>query len=142
MKFVFIVIAILVAIQFIPVKRDNPPFDRLSEVKASTEIHQILKRSCYDCHSYETRYSTISKIAPFSWKVRSNITNARAALNFSIWGEIPQETLKARMERLPAMLNMNFMPKPSYLLFHSDAKLTEEDKRKLVQWSKEVLNKM
>lgn len=41
-----------VGIQFIPVDRSNPVVT--ADIPTSPAVKVILKRACYDCHSYET----------------------------------------------------------------------------------------
>ena len=43
---------ILLAIQVVPVDRDNPALE--TEVPAPPEVRAVLRRACYDCHSNET----------------------------------------------------------------------------------------
>ncbi len=90
LKIASIVIAvILIAIQFIPVDKTNPPVT--SELDAPIEIISILKKSCYDCHSNETVWPWYSNIAPTSWLVASDVKDARAHLNFSEWENLSRK---------------------------------------------------
>ena len=51
---------ILVAIQFAPVDRLNPPVE--AEVPAPANVRAILRRACYDCHSSETVWPWYSQV--------------------------------------------------------------------------------
>ena len=51
-RFVLTGLVLLVAAQFVPVTRDNPPVE--SDVMAPAPVGDILRRACYDCHSNET----------------------------------------------------------------------------------------
>ncbi|MCH9007663.1 heme-binding domain-containing protein, partial [candidate division KSB1 bacterium] len=53
-------IAIIVLIQFIPVDRSNPTVTQ--DVVAPEPVKQVLKNSCYDCHSNETVWPWYSYI--------------------------------------------------------------------------------
>jgi Haem-binding domain len=44
------VIAVLVAIQFVPVTTANPPVE--SDIPTSLDVKVVLRRACYDCHSH------------------------------------------------------------------------------------------
>jgi hypothetical protein len=46
------ILLILIAIQFVPVDRVNPPVE--TEVPAPAPVRIILRRACYDCHSNES----------------------------------------------------------------------------------------
>ena len=46
-KWLGAVVGVLVALQFVPMERANPPVE--SEMPAPSAIKAILERSCYDC---------------------------------------------------------------------------------------------
>ena len=50
---------ILIAIQFVPIDRVNPPVE--VEVPAPANVRAILRRACYDCHSNETVWPWYSR---------------------------------------------------------------------------------
>lgn len=58
--------AALLAIQLVPVERDNPPVEE--EVPASAEARAVLRRACYDCHSNEVVWPWYARVAPVSWR--------------------------------------------------------------------------
>jgi len=135
MKKTIIVLTVLVVgfigIQFIPVKRTNPAvvydFDGPPAVKA------VLQRSCYDCHSNETDWPWYSHVAPVSWILSSHVQEARDHLNFSDW-----EPLKDKAwvpDHVYKMVANGEMPLKSYLLMHSDAKVSSGDLAVLRQWA-------
>ena len=74
-KVVLTMIAVLlVDIQFIPVDKTNPPVT--ADLQADQEVKEIFKRSCYDCHSNETKWPWYSSVAPVSWLVSSDVFHA------------------------------------------------------------------
>jgi hypothetical protein len=73
-----------IGIQFIPVPRTNPPVT--SELQwDSPAIKELVRRACYDCHSNETVWPWYSYIAPMSWLVTHDVSEARRHMNFSQW---------------------------------------------------------
>jgi Haem-binding domain len=57
-----------------PVKADvNPP----------APVKEVMKRSCYRCHSNETVWPWYSNVAPASWLVAYDVHEGREDLNFS-----------------------------------------------------------
>lgn len=66
-----LVVAIVLVIQVIPVERNVstvPPgqsFEKTEKVPAN--VAAILKVSCYDCHSNNTRYPWYSELQPGAW---------------------------------------------------------------------------
>src|ERR1700749_1346437 len=89
MKRLFIRIAIclvvvLIAIQFVPVTRTNPPVT--NALQAPDAVASILRRSCYDCHSNETIWPWYAYVAPISWLIAGDVNDGRKHLNVSSWG--------------------------------------------------------
>ena len=63
-KFIAVVVLIFILMQFIPLEKTNPKVDENIALHADKKVMDILKRSCYDCHSDETKWSIYSDIAP------------------------------------------------------------------------------
>ncbi len=140
-KFLLIVIVLLIAIQFIPTDKTNPQIDDKIKLNTSNEVMDILKRSCYDCHSHETKWPNYSAIAPMSWNIIGHVNDGRKALNYSEWKNIDQKIKIKRIERTIKTVNNGMMPLPNYLRFHDEAILSDADKNIIVEWSKkELLN--
>ena len=74
-KILFWLAIVFVAIQLIPVDRENKPVDKennfVDVYKTPEHIKTILKNACYDCHSNETHYPGYSYIAPVSWQSKT-----------------------------------------------------------------------
>jgi hypothetical protein len=135
-KTVIAVLVVFIAIQFIPASTQNEAFDKSKEIQTTPEVKRILQKACYDCHSFETNYSVYSKIAPLSWGVHNHIKDGRKALNFSTWQDMDAKTKEARIDRLYDEVRLGFMPLPSYLMFHKDARLSASEKEVLKAWVK------
>ena len=67
--------------QLVPVERTNPPVE--AEIVAEPEVHALLRRACYDCHSHETVWPWYAWVAPVSWLVAHDVDHAREELDFS-----------------------------------------------------------
>jgi len=132
----------LIAIQFIPLEKTNPKVDENITLKTDEKVLTILKKSCYDCHSYETKWSVYSDIAPLSFGVVSHVTDGRKALNFSNYNNIDSEIKTARLERAIKTINNGRMPVSNYLAFHEEARMTKEDKETLIAWFEKELEKL
>lgn len=117
-------------IQLIPVYRTNPPV--ISDCDAPPDVKLILKRSCYDCHSYETIWPFYSYIAPVSWLVARDVDKGRKELNFSDWQEFRNDG-KIRNEILEE-IDKGEMPLPMYVMAHPEAKLSETNIAVIRQW--------
>ena len=129
---IIFVLAIVVA-QFVPVTRDNPPVG--ADFDGAVAVKQVLKKSCYDCHSNETVWPWYSYVAPASWLVASDVSEARKKLDLSDWGLMPSEKQARVAEAVWEEVAKGDMPLSQYLLMHSDAKPTDADKAVLRDWA-------
>lgn len=88
-----VLVAALVAIQFIRPNRVNPPTDPARAIQAqpgiSSELSAILHRACGDCHSNDTAWPWYTEIAPLSWLMALAVGEGRKTLNFSEWASYP-----------------------------------------------------
>ena len=133
-KTVIAFVLLLVGMQFIPLEKTNPKVDESVTLHTDEKVMSILKKSCYDCHSNETKWSIYSDIAPLSFSVISHVEDGRKALNFSNFKNIDEKTKQARFKRAIRTLKIETMPLGSYLAFHEEAKLSKEEKKILTQW--------
>lgn len=114
-----------VSIQFTSPEIENPPVT--GEIKAPAAVKSILERACYDCHSNETNLKWYDQIAPLSWKVASDIKEARSRYNFSAWDSIPKAQQNAWLWEIVNMAEQGRMPLKSYVVTHPSAKVTAAD---------------
>lgn len=130
---------IFIAVQFYrPYKNSNTldnSKDFLVVEKAPKHIVKIVTKSCYDCHSNDTNYKWYDNIAPLSWYVDSNIKRAKFSLNFSDWGNFPSwRRLLFFQGAIPYDIDTKKMPPQDYLLMHSDAKISRQEKKEINTW--------
>jgi hypothetical protein len=126
------VVAVLGAIQLVPVDTSNPPL--VAPLVASAEVQAVLDRACYDCHSNETRWPWYSRVAPASWLVSWDVRAGRDELNFSDWGGLPADEQKEKLEEAWEEIDHGHMPLWYYLWFHSEARLSAQDREVLRGW--------
>ncbi|NEW61726.1 heme-binding domain-containing protein [Sulfurovum sp. bin170] len=108
-----------------------------NEIETPKKIMEILKRSCYDCHSNSLVYPWYSQIAPLSWYTQDHVKDGRRVVNFSIWKSYDRAKQFEVMDKLPKSLLIR-MPLPDYLWLHEDAKLSESDKKILTKWAEKL----
>jgi hypothetical protein len=130
----FIVAAVTgIAIQLVPLEKTNPPVT--AGISVPPEIHDILRRSCYDCHSNETRWPWYSKIAPVSWFLVRDVNKGREHMNFSVWNNLSatgQDYLKGKIWK---EVSEDEMPLFVYRLGHPDARLSDSEKELIRKWA-------
>jgi hypothetical protein len=101
-------------------------------------ITVLLRRSCYDCHSNNTKYPWYSQIQPMGWILSKHISEGKKELNFSEFGAYPARKQSSKMKAIKYQITQNKMPLPSYTLIHKEAKLTTEEKHLIITF----LNKL
>lgn len=136
---IVLVIALIafVAIQFIRPEKNNEGYKSVAsfeaETKPSEKVASILKESCYDCHSNQTRYPWYSEIAPISLWLDEHIEDGKKHLNFSDWNNYTIKKKEHKLEEFVEMVEDDEMPLQSYTIIHGN--LTEDDKKLLLQWA-------
>ena len=132
-RVIWIALGVLVAVQLVPVPRDNPPV--VAEIRAPTEVQRIFERACYDCHSNQTRWPWYSRLAPVSWLVAHDVKEGREHLNFSRWGELSAKDRAHAREEIGEVIEKGEMPPWFYLPLHPEARLGSHDRELLRGWS-------
>src|SRR5262245_22055894 len=108
----------------------NPP-ERF-KVDAPPEVLAIMQRTCFDCHTNETRWPAYTRIAPGSWLMARDVHNGRNHLNLSKWADADDEERQTDRENMWEQVESGAMPPWFYIYpFHLDAKLSAADKATL-----------
>ncbi len=132
------VLVFLVVIQFIRPSREVPPLNPGSNFVAlnnpPTEIVDLLKSACYDCHSYSTKYPWYANVAPVSWWIGNHIREGREHLNFSTWGKYPFKEQAHKAEEIAEEVGEGHMPEKAYTWMHPEARLTAAQRQQLVEY--------
>ena len=139
-------LVLFVLIQLIPsnlpeVQLENPD-DLLLNTDVPDNIESLLRASCYDCHSQETRYPWYSYVAPVSWLVKRDTEEGREHLNFSKWAGFGKPDKAEALYEIAEEVGEGEMPMKIYPLMHSDARLTEEQRQAIVTWAESAAEKL
>lgn len=131
-------------IQFIPTIRNQSnvvletDFSKTFDVPYN--IQNLIKNSCYDCHSNNTNYPWYNKIQPASWLLENHIQEGKKELNFSEFGSYSKRRQKSKLKSIKSQIEKNEMPLSSYTFIHRDVKLSENDKELIYNWLNELKN--
>ena len=124
-------LALFVIAQFIQPGRQNPPSDPAASFEAvakpSPQVRAIMERACQDCHSNRTVWPWYSRVAPASWLVADDVSEARQHLNFSEWGRMGPERKLEALGDVCREVNADDMPLWQYKLLHPAARLQPGD---------------
>lgn len=123
---------VFIAIQLIRPELKNPPVT--ADLQAPPEVKQILKTSCYSCHSNETKLPWFDEIAPAYWIVTSDVHEARKHLNFSEIGGLPAAEQKGLLFEAISNVQTGAMPLPSYRRVHPGSRVTPAQLAVLKSW--------
>ncbi|WP_295421339.1 heme-binding domain-containing protein [Sulfurovum sp.] len=131
-----------ILLQAIQIDIPEPPktIDPDKEIQAPKEIMSMLKTSCYDCHSYQTKMPWYGNISPVSLEVKSHIKEGRLAANFQEWGNYDDTKKQKIYKGITKTINFR-MPMPMYLTMHEEAKLTQKERNQIKDWAKGHIKK-
>jgi hypothetical protein len=127
-----VALALLLVIQAIPVERDNPPAK--VEILAPDEVQAVLQRSCYDCHSNNTRWPWYAYVAPISWFVTGHVHEAREDLNLTEWPLLDTAAQQFFLGEMKKQVEGGTMPLKSYLFLHPEARLSDAERQSVLDW--------
>ncbi len=114
-------------IQLIPFGHGkNPPVTKAA-AWPNAQAEALAANGCNDCHSNLTKRWWATEIAPASWLAQSDVNGGRNALNFSEWDK-PQADLDNVIEAVQS----GSMPPLQYKLFHGNARLSDAERKQLV----------
>lgn len=109
-----------------------------AETNPSPEVKKILEVSCIDCHSDVTKYPWYNNITPVNYWLASHVNEGKEHFNISKWEGSPTRRKDHKFEELIEMVEAKEMPLNSYTWTHTEAKLTDEQIKALVDWAKRV----
>ncbi len=131
--------ALFVVMQFFGPAKTNPPVDAAQTIHANTqitpEVAAIIERACADCHSHQTRWPWYSHVEPVSRFLVDHVNDGRKHLNFSEWAAYEPKRMRKKLQEMSEEVEKGAMPLKSYLLLHPEARLSQDDIRKLGEWT-------
>lgn len=144
-KLPIILLAALVIIQFIPSGRPaNQPVvgqDIFEIVEIPAEVGTLLINACYDCHSQAVKYPWYSYVAPVSWLIARDVNIGRQHLDFGKWEELTKRKQIKALGEIAEEVEDGYMPMQIYIILHSEAKLSIDQRELIVTWSEQLAEK-
>ena len=134
------VLAVLVGLQFIPTRTNQsttvPPTDFVKTYNVPEDVKSILAVSCYNCHSNNTNYPWYSRVQPVGWYLENHINKGKEDLNFSEFGDYSARMQQNKLKSMISQVEDGEMPLPFYTFIHREARLSENSKKRLVDYLK------
>ncbi len=145
-KILIVLLIIFVLIQFYRPARNlagqQQPND-ISQVYAVPEnVHTILNKACYDCHSNNTRYPWYAEIQPVRFLLDDHIEEGKRELNFNEFKTFAPRRQYIKLEETIKQVKEDEMPLSSYTFIHTDAKLSDTEKQSLMTWAQNIRDTM
>ena len=151
MKKILKTLLIILLIAFIIIQFIRPIKNAGEEIAANQiaaiqpvpeDVQQILKVSCYDCHSNTTHYPWYSKIQPVAWFLNDHIVEGKKEVNFSIFATYPIYRRYKKFKEIAKEVKDGDMPLFSYTLLHQDASLNTDKKLLIENWAANAMKEM
>lgn len=111
----------------------SAPTDGLA---ADPQAYETLANSCFDCHSDRGSGSWSAKLAP-SYLFGAHM--GREVLNFSNWASLDVKQRNAMASEIAAVVDSGSMPPRDYDFFHPSAKLSDAQKKFVLQWTSQQM---
>ena len=138
-RILLVLLILLVIIQFIRPAENHSDKQSANDItlhySMPDTVLSILKNSCYDCHSNNTRYPWYNRIQPVAWWLNSHVTEGKRELNFSEFASYPATKQVKKLKATVKEIKESEMPLNSYLWIHIDAALDQGQKNILVYWA-------
>lgn len=143
MKKVLLGIALfLVAIQFVKPERNISasvsPNDMSTKYSIPENVQISLKNACFDCHSNNTTYPWYANFQPVAWWLDKHIVDGKKHFNFSEFTTYSLRKADHKLEELIESQEDMWMPMDEYTWMHPEAKLSDEERKAIIGWAKDV----
>lgn len=145
-KILLILAAIFLIIQFIRPARNVSNTVSANDISkhytVPADVQNILKVSCNDCHSNNTKYPWYTNIQPVGWWMQFHVDDGKEHLNFSEFATYPAKRQHHKLEEVIEEIKGDHMPLNSYLWIHKDAKLSQQQKETLTSWAAQLMKQI
>jgi Haem-binding domain len=132
-------LVVLVIIQFFKPARnissEKSTNDITNKYTVPASVQEILKTSCYDCHSNNTVYPWYANIQPVAWWLADHVNEGKKELDFSEFLTYSPKKAHHKLEEVNEMVKEGEMPLQSYTIIHQNAKLSEPQKLEIATWA-------
>ena len=141
-KILITLAVLLIIIQFIHPEKNKAPGRQANAlatlITVPDNIKNIFAKACNDCHSNNTRYPWYSHIQPVDWWMNNHVREGKRELNFDEYASKPLRYQYHKMEEIADEVKEGEMPLDSYTWMHRDARLTETEKKEVIDWANSV----
>ena len=108
----------------------------LRGAQIDSETLGLIQRACQNCHSFNTELPFYGRIAPMSWLMARDIQQARLQMNISRWQEYSAEDRAMLLSEVGSAVKNHVMPVRRYVMLHSEARLSDQERDQIYQWTR------
>ncbi len=138
-----LLIVVLIVLQFFQPEKNQgsitPEIDLIGVAAVPDSLAAILINSCYDCHSNHTEYPWYSRISPVSWYLYKHVRDGKEDLNLSEFGNLSKAEKIGALSDLYDAIEAGTMPLQSYLLIHSEARMSQKEIDAFLDWADQTM---
>jgi len=139
-RFVLLVILLtVVGIQFYPTGLDRAPADPSQALEASLqpapEVAGMLARACNDCHGIVRQWPWYASVAPVSWLLAHDMSEAKEKVDLAHWAQYPPQTQARLLADMCEEVQKGEMPLKQYLWMHREARFTPGEVQLFCAWT-------
>jgi hypothetical protein len=102
------------------------------------DVQAILVKACNDCHSNNTHYPWYANVMPVGWILSNHIKEGKREINFNEFAVYPIKKQLHKLEEVAEQVERDEMPMSSYRRLHKEARLTDAEKKALMDWAKQA----
>jgi len=145
-KVLLALLIVFIAMQFIQPVRNKTnevqPADLIKHFSVPENVAGILKTSCYNCHSNNTHYPWYANIQPAAWLLAKHINDGKEELNLNEFGNYSQRRQLSKLKSIHNSIKDGSMPLSSYTFIHKAAKLSNESKALILDWTSKTIDSL
>ena len=99
------------------------------------DVRTMLRTSCFDCHSDETRWPWYATAFPASLLIDRDVEQGRGQVNFSQWSTYNEFDRADKLDDVCEQVRDTSMPLRHYRWLHPDATLSSNQIEALCAWT-------
>ena len=112
----------------------NPAAAFEAQMHPTPDVHGVLQKSCYDCHSGQGKVPWYGHVWPASALVQSDIRQARARMDLSNWNNLSLEMSHIRLVAACREMRESKMPLWYYQPLHPGSAPSKEEAESFCAW--------
>lgn len=112
----------------------NPSAGFEAQMHPTPDIHGVLQKSCYDCHSAQGKIPWYAHVWPASALIEKDIRQGRAHMDLSNWSNLSLEMRHIRLVAACREMRESTMPLWYYQPLHPGSAPTKQEAENFCAW--------